>query len=584
MQQGRRRRGTVVALLVSTVSLVAGCTNAPPPPVVDPTEERPPTSSPSAPPTQPKPTEVVVGVDDFDSGFNPHTLADMSSTTSAMADLMLPSVFRPGEDGAPQLDTTLMESAEPVPEAEKFTIRYEIKREANWSDGAPIAAEDFVYLAEQLRSQPGVANPAGYQLIEDVASSHGGKTVEVTFSQPFPGWRTLFNDLLPAHLIRDAPRGWGTVLDDGYPASGGPFAIRQVDLDRGEINLERNDRYWGPAAQSDRLTLRSTDAQSQVDALRSGDSHLAMFDADAETLRTLRGLDDDVELTTLPQPSTLQLLLRPDSTVLNETPMRRAMVAGLDQRKLVEVGTGGGPAEGLSAHSQVLAPSEPNYRPTEPAEIAQSADPQRVAQLLTDAGYERQGDRWVRDGEPLNLMIAAPFEHQRYARIAEEAASQLRDLGIEATVVTPTGDQLYGEMLATNPLSGDSGGETQVDMAVAPRPAGDDPAAMMASSYGCAGTAPGGDQSDPFNPTGFCDELLQPTIDAALSGRVDFADAARSVESKVWEQAVAVPLYQDAQVLAVRRDVQGVQSGGGFAGPFAGAADWVGTPMDHDGW
>ncbi|RRO15796.1 ABC transporter family substrate-binding protein [Saccharopolyspora rhizosphaerae] len=532
------------------------------------------------------PIEVVAGVDELEGGFNPHTLADLSPTSSALAGLMLPSVFRPGPDGAPQLDTNLVESAEVVPDAEKFTVRYRIKRQASWSDGAPIAAEDFVYLWEQLRSQPGVADPAGYRLIEDVASRQGGKTVDVTFREPFAGWQSLFTNLLPAHLLRAAPRGWATVLDDGYPASGGPFAIRQIDLDRGEIILERNDRYWGPPAQSDRVVLRALDKPRQVEALRSGDSHLALFSPDATTLQSLRSLGDQVQLMTVPRPATMELLLRQDSRALADVRVRQAVLAALDRPALIEAGTGGGaPGDQLQAHAQVLAPSERGYTPTEPAgALPKQPDRSQVERLLTEAGYQRAGGTWLRDGRPLNLVIAAPFEHESYISIAEAAARQLRDLGIQATVVTPTGDQLFREMLATNPHSAEAGTAGTVDMAVAPRPAGGDPAATMASSYGCPGVDPDSEQPLPYNAAGFCDQLLQPTIDAALGGRLPFQQASANVESVLWRDAIALPLYQQAQVLALSKEARGVQPGFGFAGPFSTAAQWLGTPAENDGY
>nr|WP_228046973.1 ABC transporter family substrate-binding protein [Saccharopolyspora sp. HNM0983] len=564
---------------------MAACSNAPPPPVVSEPPPDAPSTTTSAPPEQPMPVEVVVGVDELEGGFNPHALADMSPTSSALADLMLPSVFRPAEDGSLQLDTTLMESAEVVPGTDDFTVRYDIQRQASWSDGAPIAAEDFVYLWEQLRSQPGVAEPAGYRLIEDVASRRGGKTVEVTFERPYPGWRTLFDNLLPAHLLRDAPRGWSTVLDDGYPASGGPFAIRQVDLDRGEIVLERNDRFWGEPARSDRLVLRAVDNARQVEALRSGDSHMALFGADAATMRSLEELGDTVDLINMPRPVTMELLLRPDSRGMSDPGVRGAVTAALDRNRLVEAGTGGRPAGQLPAHAQVLSPSEEAYRPTEPpGAIPPAPDPQRVERLLTEAGYERSAGAWLRDGRPLNLVIAAPFEHESYIAIAETAAEQLRAQGIQATVVTPTGDQLFGDMLAADPRSTGTGGAGSVDMAVAPRPAGGDPASMLASAYGCPGVSPGGETPFPYNAAGFCDRLLQPTIEAGLSGEVPFDKVSDEVESVLWRDAVAVPLYQQAQVLAVRKEVEGVRPGNGFAGPFSTAAQWLGTHADDDGY
>lgn len=574
----------MASLLVAIVSMVAGCTNAPPPPLVE-DKDRPsgPTTSSSS--AQPMPTEVVVGVDELEGGFNPHTLADLSPTSAALSSLMLPSVFRPGADGGLQLDTTLMNSAEVVPEAEEFTVRYEIKTEATWSDGGPIAAEDFVYLWEQLRSQPGVSDPAGYQLIDDVASRQGGKTVEVTFSQPYPGWRSLFTNLLPAHLLKDAPRGWSTALDGGYPASGGPFAIRQVDLARGVIVLERNDRYWSTPAVSDRIVLRASDRRSQVEALRSGDSHVAVFGADAATMDSLRELRPDVQLTPVPRPATMQVLLRPHSPQLSDSKVRNAVASALDRQALTDVGTGGGLAAQRPSRAQVLAPSEPGYTPTAPpGALPQQPDSDRVSKLLTEAGYERSAGTWVRDGRQLNMVIAAPFEHEQYVRIAEASADQLRAQGIQATVITPTADQLFGEMLTANPLAEDPSTTSAVDMAIAPRPAGDDPAAMMASSYGCSPVDQDSEQVFPFNAAGFCDQLLQPTIDAALTGRLPFPQASAKVESVLWSEAIALPLFQLTQVLATGSEVSGVQPGHGLAGPFSTAPQWKGTPSDNDGY
>ena len=56
------------------------------------------------------------------------------------------------------------------------------------------------------------------------------------------------------------------------------------------------------------------------------------------------------------------------------------------------------------------------------------------------------------------------------------------------------------------------------------------------------------------------------------------------IESPSAPQAVALPLYQQAQVLAVGNEVSGVQRGNGLAGPFSTAAQWRGTPSENDGY
>ena len=207
--------------------------------------------------------------------------------TTALASLALPSVFRPDINGDLQLDKTVATSAQ-VTAQNPFTVTYELNLEASWTSNAPIAAEDFVYLWERMRDEPGVVDAAGYRLITDVRSRAAGKAVDVVFSQPYPAWKTLFSNLLPAHLLKDAPGSWTGALTNGLPASGGAFRVVSVDRARGEILLTRNDQYWDTPAVLDQLLLRRLGGTALVDGLGVGDVDIALPDPD-ETLRTALG-------------------------------------------------------------------------------------------------------------------------------------------------------------------------------------------------------------------------------------------------------------------------------------------------------
>ncbi|MGH4001535.1 MAG: ABC transporter family substrate-binding protein, partial [Pseudonocardiaceae bacterium] len=131
----------VIALIVGTA--LAACTAQPLPLTV-------PGSTPaSSPITSPTNREVVLGVDQLVGGFNPHTLADLTPVSEAVAGLVLPSAFQQTLTGQWVLDRTLLTSAE-VTSTAPFTVIYRIRRNAQWSDVTPIAAEDFGYLAEQM--------------------------------------------------------------------------------------------------------------------------------------------------------------------------------------------------------------------------------------------------------------------------------------------------------------------------------------------------------------------------------------------------------------------------------------------------
>jgi ABC-type transport system substrate-binding protein len=540
-----------VLLAFGALLVLAGCTPAPR--YVD-TQVTSPSNTPV------DTGEVVVGVDTIAGGYNPHNFADQSAITTALSEMLLPSVFRPGPDGTPQLDRTLMVSAA-VTKADPYTVTYQIRADASWSDAAPVAAEDFVYLREQLTGQPGVLDSAGYRLITDINARDAGKTVEVVFSEPYPGWRTLFANLLPAHLLKDAPGGWSGALQNNFPATAGPYTMKTVDDDRGEVVLERNDRYWGEPATLNRIVLRRAEQNGLIDALEQGHDQMALARTDSVGARTIGDLAPTVASSTVARPSVTTVYLRPVQQ-LTDLPVRQAVVAMLDRAQLITVGTGNGPAAQLRADAQVLAPTVPGYTPTMPADLVGDPVP-----LLTGAGYVRTSAGWTRDGRPLDLTIGVAEERDAGVRIAKDIQRQLALGGVAAEVVALPGAQLYQRLYST----GGAGSSDTVDIAVASRAAGGDPATMLASDFGCVSGSAG---LVPANPTGYCDAGVQPSIDAALTGSLSVTEALTSVEPALWRARVAIPLFQEAEVLAVRGEVTGVSDGAGFAGPFAGAAFW----------
>jgi ABC-type transport system substrate-binding protein len=593
-------RRCFVALAVAASIAVTACTTSGPPPVV---------ASQIAQTSAPAPTtnELTIGVDDLGAGFNPHTLADVGPVTFGVAQLVLPSAFRQDSDGALRPDSTLVESAS-VTAQQPFTVTYQLRREASWSDGAPIAAEDFAYLAGRMRAEPGVVSPAGYRLIRQVNSRAGGKQVDVVFDRPYPGWRTLFTSLLPSHLLKDAPGGWAQALETGIPVSGGPFAMRAVDTGRGLIVLERNDRYWAAPAVLDRLVLRQADPAGLVSALSTGGDQLAVFRADSIALALLRTRAPALAIRTLAEPVAAELLLRPAGTRLSDRRLRGAVAAALDLDDLVRLGSeGSGPGTALPARALTLLPSEPGYAPTVPAGLPpMRADQGEVAALLTAAGYRRAGTQWLRDGRPLRLVVAAPAERAAYVTLARRIAQELAAAGIDAELITPSGDDLFTSLttpapatVATSTAPDDTARPERaqvpsdmhaVDIAVVPRPVTGDAATDLVSWYGCAGTdEPAAPEAGlrsgmgaqprvrpgaPTNPAGYCDRTLQASMDDLLTGASTIGETLAATEAALWRDLPAVPLFQHAVVLVTAPTLNTIRPGSLLTGPLADAPHW----------
>ena len=567
------RRATAVGV---AALLLAGCTADPPPPV----ESEPTVTTTTVAPVVESENLVVVAVDDIGIGFNPHLLADQSPATSAVSALVLPSPFRPALDPADPaatimlLDPAVLISAEVTSQA-PFTVTYRLRPEAQWSDGAPVAAEDFHYLWQQMISQPGVVDPAGYALIDNVASAGGGKTVNVTFRAPYPHWQRLFTDLLPSHLLKDSPGGFTTGLTDNVPVSANRFKIDSLDKGRDEILLERNDRFWGEPALADSILLRRGGTPAQLaDSVRSKDAQLAQVRASSATeaqLSAIPGVRTDMRF----QPRVLDFTLNGRAPLLTDPAVRRGVIGLIDPMLLATVAAGSGSAN-FPARAQLSSPSDRWYSPTAPAPIGREA----AMTLLGEAGFVLSVDGVLeKDGVAVEFAIGAVENDATALAVANTAADELAGAGIAATVTPLAPDELYGSAVT----------EGEVDAVVGWTAVGSDPATIMASRFGCSAATSTDPESDPesepeaigplgapSNLSGLCVPELEDSLEHALTGDLSAELLVAEAESKLWNLSAVLPIVQDSSVVAIGADVEGASLTGPIeVGIFDDVAYWT---------
>ncbi|MBX7432528.1 ABC transporter family substrate-binding protein [Mycobacterium sp. Y57] len=616
-------RWSAVAATVGTLALVTGCTVSPPPaPQSTNTTE-------VAPPPPMKATQIIMAIDSIGPGFNAHLLSDQSPVNAAISSLVLPSSFRPIPDSQSptgsrwEMDPTLLESAE-VTSEDPFTVTYKIRPEAQWTDNAPIAADDYWYLWRQMVSQPGAVDPAGYDLITGVQSVDGGKTAVVTFSQPYPAWRELFNNILPAHIVKDVPGGFSAGLVRALPVTGGQFRVESIDPQRDEILLTRNDRYWGEPAKPDLILFRRGGPPAALaDSIRNGDTQVAQVHGGAAVFAQLSAIPD-VRTARIVTPRVMQLTLRAQQPELADAQVRQAILGLLDVDLLAAVGAGDENTVTL-AQAQVRSPSDPGYVPTAPPAMTRET----ALSLLADVGYQiepvdtetpptpgppNNRGQLSKDGEPLTLVIGVAANDPTSVAVANTAADQLNNVGIAASVSAMDPVTLYGDALVNN----------RVDAVIGWRQAGGDLATSLASRYGCPAleatavatttalpsqtsspasaepttsatsrprpparttttAAPAPESSElvqaPSNITGICDRSIQPDIDAALRGTVDIGEVIDEVEPKLWDMWTVLPILQDTTIVAAGPSVRNVTLTGAVpVGIVGDAGAWVKLP------
>lgn len=619
----RTRRLRTAGALLSVLAL-GGCTVDPPP-----APQSTATAKPAAP--APKAAQIIVAIDSIGAGFNPHLLSDQSPVNAAISALVFPSSFRPVPDPATatgsrwEIDPALLVSAD-VTSLNPFTVTYKIRPEAAWTDNAPIAADDFWYLWRQMVSQPGVVDPAGYDLITGVQSVDGGKTAVVTFSQPYPAWRELFNDLVPAHIVKDVPGGFTAGLARALPVTGGQFRVDTIDPQRDEILLARNDRFWGAPAKPDQVLFRRAGAPAALaDSIRNGDTQVAQVHGGAAAFAQLSAIPD-VRTGRLITPRTMQLTLRAQVPKLADVLVRKAILGLLDVELLAAVGAGSDNSVTLD-QALVHSPSDPGYVATAPSAIGRS----NALALFSEAGFQVDSaatesavptdgsgggqlppaaatGRISKDGQVFSLVLGAAANDPASVAVANTAADQLRSVGIAATVLPLDPPVLYGAALLNN----------RVDAIVGWHAAGGDLATVLASRYGCpaleaapvptvplgpvptsrpapspvppapvpppatATTAPENAVlvRAPSNLTGTCDRSIQSRIDGALDGSQNVNDVIAAVESRLWAMATVLPIMQDSTIVAAGPNVQNVSLTGAVpVGIVGDAGNWFKIPQ-----
>ncbi len=621
-----RRFFMMVGVVVLLVGLALSACTVNPPPAPQSTDT--PHNAPQPPP---RVTQIIMGIDSIGAGFNPHLLSDLSPVNAAISALVLPSAFRPVPDpNTPtgsrwEMDPTLLVSAA-VTSQNPFAVTYKIRPEAQWTDNAPIAADDFWYLWRQMVSQPGVVDPAGYDLITGVQSLEGGKQAVVTFARPYPAWKELFSDILPAHIVKDVPGGFAAGLARALPVTGGQFRVETIDPQRDEILLARNDRYWGPPAKPALILFRRAGAPAALaDSVRNGDTQVAQVHGGSAAFAQLSAIPD-VRTARIVTPRVMQVTLRANEPKLSDRQVRKAILGLLDVDLLAAVGAGSDNTVTLD-QAQIRSPSDPGYEPTAPPAMTTQA----ALALLAGSGFTIESNtsaapeptpastgppevirgRIGKDGQQLSLVIGVAANDPTSVAVANTAADQLRNVGIAATVLALDPVTLYRDALNDN----------RVDAIVGWHQAGGNLATLLASRYGCpalqstqvstssaattspsgpAGpTPPGGPGTTtatptpappsrppdpgalvqaPSNLTGICDRSIQPNIDAALNGTKNINDVITAVEPRLWNMSTVLPILQDTTIVAAGPSVQNVSLSGAVpVGIVGDAGQWIKT-------
>ncbi|MGC4028270.1 MAG: peptide ABC transporter substrate-binding protein [Steroidobacteraceae bacterium] len=314
-------------------------------------------------------------------------------------------------------------------------------RAAQWSNGDPVTAGDFVFAWRRV-VDPATASPVAQQMAPvagalDIAAGRlppeslgataiDARTLEVHLESPTPFFLSLLINsfMMPVHpaTVQREGRAW---TQPGKLVGNGAFLLQSREVN-GRIDLIRNPRYWDAAAV--RLAALTwfplTDSAASTARFLAGDlDETERFQV--EDLDWLRAsLGDQVR--TAPYNGTVMLGMNVRRPPFDDARLRRAMVLALDRPLLTDQ-----LLKGLYEPAYGIVPPLPGYVPPRPewADLDTDARHELARRLYAEAGYSR--------AKPLEVELSVPLGSPEMRRVFEALTAMWRmNLGAEVRVIT----------------------------------------------------------------------------------------------------------------------------------------------------
>ncbi len=319
---------------------------------------------------------------------------------------------------------------------------FHLRRNARWSNGAPVTARDFVesyrrilsptlgadgaYMLHVVRNAEAFNkgtltdfNQVGFRALDD-------RTLEISLTNPTPYFLSLLNydAWFPVHI--PTVKKYGPVYERGSYwtkpgrfVGNGPFTLDQWRLNQ-DIRVKKSPTYWDAArVRLNGIVFHTIDSNNVEErAFRSGQLHVTDTVPINRIDRYRREQPDLLRID--PYLGSYFFRINVTRPILNSRLVRRALGLAIDRQSIVDHVTRGGQLPAFS----FTPPDTAGYT----CEAAFPYDPAAARQALADAGFPEG-----RGLPPIEILFNTSENH----KIIAEAVQQMwrKQLNLEARLV-----------------------------------------------------------------------------------------------------------------------------------------------------
>ncbi|HXY28311.1 MAG TPA: ABC transporter family substrate-binding protein, partial [Acidimicrobiales bacterium] len=420
---------------------------------------------------------ATMALDENLAGFNINTSAAAEFVLQEIMNMVWPQAFIVNNKLQPVLNSQLLESAAQTSTSPQ-TIVYTLNPKAVWSDGTPITADDFIYNWQAQSGNPAYtdvggkpyddASTAGYSQIQSVVGSDpangaacspgstadrnaglcpNGDTVTVTFKPAFADWRSLFGDIVPAHIARTV--GWNTGFSGPTQTiSGSWFEIQSYNPNQSVV-LVRNPKYWGTPAKLDKLVFQFFSDDSQlVPALQN--KEINIFNPSTVNLSIVQTANQVPNSTKATRPGLEfeHFDFNQADPYLAKLQVREAIAHGVNRQAII-TRTVGEIAKGINPlGSRVLMPTQSGYQNT-----SYAYNPSESISLLKELGFKKASDGYFQPnygpqkGQDLTFTIQSTTGNSIRSQTETLFQAQMKAIGIKISIQNYDANTFFGSNL-----------------------------------------------------------------------------------------------------------------------------------------
>jgi peptide/nickel transport system substrate-binding protein len=308
-------------------------------------------------------------------------------------------------------------------DAEAKTYTFKLREGLTFHDGAPLTSADVKFTFEAIQDEAnGSENMPNYEDIVSIATPDA-RTVVFTLAAPnaaMPDYLTM--GILPKHLLE------GTSIPEANfnqnPVGAGPYKLTGWDMGQ-SITMEKFDAFCLGAPKIDKIIFKIVeDYNVRALQLKSGELDLAQVTPkDAEEFKKLAAFDL-YKMDTADYRGLLYNFAQPFWQ--NNPGLPAALSYGVNREAMIRSVLLG---QGQAAYSPI---QKTPYNNPDIEKYAYS--PEKAQAAIEALGWKMGDEFYEKDGIELAFAISARPSDQVRVDMANIAAQNLQDIGVNATV------------------------------------------------------------------------------------------------------------------------------------------------------